>query len=890
MSIKIFPYSLVRYANLNHEVFGQLTFLQGGKLIEAHHHHLRRREELKNILCDALFPIISEQTNDQIRQQLINIKRKIFNNKRIAAEQLTLLQTLNSIALSESFEAYFLNEALLENFFEVNEPLFNREAALHRKIVQQMALKPELQNGLMLSSPVLYTQLADFISKDAEGFKQKELRMEFSLLRYLSRMAFKTSPFSSFTYTGVMTTVANPGDYFRKIHTVQSRLKLNNILFEYLRSVLRQHPILNEYLLLKINITAEIKDDKIQFLTNFNNIESFQQLTARGLQLLVLNYLQNINQSVTLEALIIYLSAHVENASRETLKAYLMKLINTGLFELGFGFSGMDENWDAKLLQFIRLIPDQNQSLSSLTDLFETLQIHLQSYSTAEPIQRYQILQRAETEVNSTFLQLQKEANLPYYTSADEKKNIVQEVDQSQHVFQTNNFVPYYFPARNILFEDCFTSQTEVLPEKGIADFVSKTNQLAKYLLPLDVMRKERIKMRDFYIKHYPEQQKIKVTEFYKDYYFYVKKPEKEQLKENAQTLTDIALWKTAILGKLKQNDVLNGTRNLTAAFFADLPVQSNLGIISAAGAFVQFYQRDKQDQVYGVINSLLPGMGKVSGRFLALFDSKIQEALITQNEATNPEAIKAELNDASTFNANIHPPLLKHELALPSGNNIYPADQQIKAGDLMVRLDSDTNGLILLLNDQEVYSYDLSLESFYNRSNLYQLLAHFNPEARISLQPFIQLIDQYDQGKFGDQEPDVYQLPRIVYEETIIIRRKTWRIKTSVIPVQQPVETDFNYFIRLNSWFNLQEIPTEAFLFLRKRAYQNKVADDEIAKKEGLHDDYKPQYLAFDKPLFVSMFKRLLARAGNYITLEEVLPVPGWDGVKEYLIQWYNG
>ncbi|OWK69289.1 lantibiotic dehydratase [Pedobacter sp. AJM] len=889
MSVRIFPYSLVRYANLNHDVFNQLTFHQGEKLIETHRDHLKKREELKNTLCDALFPIISEQTDDQLRQQLINLKRKIFNNKRVDAEQSTLIKGLNSKLLSESFEAYLLNETLINNFSEVNKTLFNHESTLHQKIVQQMALNPALQNGLMLSSPVLYTQLKNFVTKDPESFKQKELRMEFSVLRYLSRMAFKTSPFSSFTFTGVMTTSTHPVNHPNKNPKVQSKLKLNNILFEYLRSILRQHPVLNEYLLLKINITAEIKGDKIQFLTNFHNIESFQQLPANGLQLLIVNYFHQNHQSVTLAELIKYLSEHVENTVQESIKAYVIKLINTGLFEAGFGFTGMDENWDVKLLAFFKSVPDKNHLVKPLISLFEILQVHRESYSAAGTDERYVLLQQAERAVNSTFLPLQKEANLPYYTSAEEKKIIREKEFQHQEAFLTNNFIPYYFSARNIFFEDCFTSETEVLSEKGIAEFASKTNALAKFLLPLDVMRKERIKMRNFYIKHYPKYEKIKITEFYRDYYFYVKKPEKEQINQNDQALTDPMSWKTAVLAKLEQQTILDDTLNLSADFFADLPVSSDLGKILSAGAFVQFYACKKKDQLYGVINSLLPGMGKVSGRFLSLFDSKIQEDFITQNASLNPEVIKAELNDASTFNANIHPPLLSRELTLPSGNNIYPADQQINVGDLRVCLDSETNNLKLWLNDHELYSYDLSLESFYNRSNLYQLLAHFNPDARISLQPFIQLIDQYDLGRFANSAPEIYLLPRITFEETVIIRRKTWRIKTAVIPVQQTTEEDFDYFIRLHNWFELHKIPIKFFLFLRKRAYQNKAVDGEINKKEGLHDDYKPQYLALDKPLFVSMFKRLLARAGNNITIEEVLPVPLESGVKEYLMQWYN-
>lgn len=888
MSIKIFPYSLVRYAGLNCEVFDQFTFQPGKKLIERHQYHLQKKDELKNTLCDALFPIISEQTDDQLRQQLINIKRKIFNNKKINVEQLALLENLTPTGFSESLQAYTLNEALLDKFFTVNEPLFAREIGTYRQIIQQMALKPELQNGLMLSSPVLYTQLTDFIKKDPEGFKQKELRMEFSLLRYLSRMAFKTSPFSSFTYTGIMIPAPNSGDQSFKINKIQSRLKLNNILFEYLCAICKQHPILNEYLILKINITTAIKEGKIQFLTNFNNVESFQQLIANGIPILIINYLQSANQPVTLEILITYLLDHLEHISRENLKAYLIKLISTGLLEFGFGFSGMDENWDVKLLTFFESVLPKSMVISPLINLFRILQLHRDNYAGAKPAQRYQILQQAENEVNGVFLQLQKEAKLPYYSSAEEKKFIDMDEKRDHQSFLNNGFVPYYFSARNIFYEDCFTKNIEVLPEVGVANFVSKTNRLAENLLPLDVMRNERVKMRDFYLSHYPKQEKVKVVDFYRDYYFYVKKPEKVNAKDNEQAVTEKALWKAAVLLKLQEQDSSNGTFNLTADFFSDLPVPSDLGAVSSIGAFVQFYQHE--DQIYGVINSLLPGMGKVSGRFLSLFDSKIQTEFIWHNEAISPDVIKAELNDASTFNANIHPALLKQELSLPSGNNIYPIAQQIKVSDLSVCLNADSNALELIRNDQRVYSYDLSLESFYNRSNLYQLLAHFNPDARISLQPFIQLIDQHSQSKFEDEEPDIYQLPEIIYEETVVIRRKTWRIKTAVIPVQQSVETDFEYFIYLNSWLELQKIPRQIFLFLRKRGYQNKVADGVLAQKEGLQDDYKPQYIAFDKPVFVIMFKRLLARAGNYITIEEVLPVPAKGGVKEYLIQWYNG
>lgn len=888
MDCKIFPYSLVRYAGLHHKEFDLFNLSDTEVVINSQQNYLRKIEVLKNMLCEALFQVITRQTDNHCRQQLINLKRKIFNQKEIVPDQLLVLEKIIPSPLAADLHIYQTLLTEYHNFLLKQEALFDQEIRIHRRHMQQLALKPELQNGLMLSSPVLYTMLHDFTKKDPGRFKQKELRMEFSLLRYLSRMAFKTSPFSSFTYTGIMTMASGQINHSLNNHLVKSRLKFNNILLGYLRSVLKQHPEFKWFLLIKINITTEIKGDKIHFLTNFNNVESFQQLKANGLPMLLYNYLIAQSEPVTLNSLVDYLLHHVD-ADHETLKTYVFKIMDAGLFELGFGFSGMEEDWDASLLDFFKAIESKTAGVSIVINLFQTLRQIRDHYAAAVPTKRYELLQLAEQKVNEVFIQLQQEAGLPYYLTAHEKKKIDDPAMDSE-TFLTSSFVPYYFTARNIFYEDCYTSESSVLPAENIAAFVLKTDELAVHLLPLDLMRAERIKIRDFFNQNYLNQDKVAVTDFYRDYYFHVKKPEKECTHRHDDQPADITAWKASFLAKLKQGGYQADNLNFTASFFMDLPGCDDGAKHSSLGAFVQFYQDNHSNQFRGVINSLLPGMGKVSGRFLSLFDESISAEFIAHNEALHPGIIQAELNDASTFNANIHPPLLHYELALPSGNNIYSPEKQVKVGDLSVSLDADTGQLKLSWKDQQVYSYDLSLESFYNRSNLYQLLAHFNPDARVSLQPFIQLVDQYFLDLLGTDMPDIFMLPRITYEETVVLRRKTWRIKTAIIPIQMQQETDFNYFLRLNTWLNTQEIPAHVFLFLRKKAYQVKVAEGAKEKKEGLNDDYKPQYISFHSPLIVILFKRLLARAGTYITMEEVLPVPHQDVVKEYLIQWYKG
>ncbi|NII82852.1 lantibiotic dehydratase [Pedobacter sp. SG908] len=879
MSLQIFPYSLVRYAGLHHQLFDNLKFNDTEKLLKSIGALINEKEQLKNCFCDALYPIITEQQDDKVRQLLINIKRQIFNDKKINNEHiLHLPQTVRN-----DLQSYLDKAEELAFFLEEKALKFEEEQDLNRKWLQQMALNPELQNGLLLSSPLLYEQLKNFVKKDSHSFKQKEQRILFSLLRYLSRMAFKTSPFSSFTYTGLMTldqsgTPENPG----AVAQVNSRLKLNNSIFEYLKAIIKKHPLLNEHLFVKLNLTAEIKEDKICFLSNFNNIESFQQINANSLQLIVYQYLDGYHKPVTLKNLIDQCAIYLENPSHESIKIYLIKLVESGMLEMNPGFSGMDEHWDDKLLLFLKNLKREEPSVLAIIALFERLKDYRRVYQGTDLFERYNILQQAEKQLNAVFADLQQEAGLPLYSAASDGKLMAETPEIT--AFSMHQFVPYYFSARHIFYEDCFTSESLVLPGQPVEDFVSKTDELISYLLPLDVMRNERKKMIGFFLKQYSNDEAVALATFYKDYYLYVKKQEKEHKTEEGLDFLALRRWKEAVMAKIDQLDHANENLiRFNADFFADLPKSQNLAQKSSLGMFVQF--SDNEDGFSGVINALLPGMGKVSGRFLSLFDPEVTLSFVQYNEKLFPDQMKLELNDASTFNANIHPPLLAHELELPGGNNIYPLAQRFNIRDLKVRYNKERKALSLHSADLELFSYDLSLESFYNRSNLYQLLAHFNPDARVSLQPFIQLVDRFYLDKYPVPAPDIFVLPRIVYAENVVIRRKTWRVKTEIIPVQGLAEADFTYFIRLNNWLDRNKIPKEIFIFLRKRAYQAKPE----GKREGLHDDYKPQYLSFTHPLLVGMFKKLLLRAGEYITLEEVFPKPDQNTVREYLIQWYN-
>ena len=905
MSIEIFPHSLVRYAGMDYRKFNGFKLVGAREILEKQQQFLSEKAKLKLLICDKLYDLITAQTDEGCRQKLINLKRQVYNDKKIAVEKLEELAGLFPAELALALKSYLFLVQSITGFHAANRINFQQQLNEQHRKLQQLALDPSLQNGLLLSSPVLLEQLSGYQKKDPEHFRQKEHRMAFSLLRYLTRMSFKTSPFSTFTYTGIMRLSGEQRLTAATLSSrpVQHKIRLNNGLFEYLKSLLLHHPGINEFMTVRLNKTATISAQKIHFLINFNNIESFQLLPATGLPLFLFRYFKQEKPLINFAQLIEQVANQVENKDFPTVKNYLFKLVAAGLLELGMETSGINPKWDVHLLNFFQGIQNKHSDMDRLIQLFEQLQQHKLVYAEGNTTARRSVLEAAENQVAQVLKELQATAGLSVSSDA----GVPSPASKSTVTFETINFKAHHFSGRQLLYEDCYTAIPEFLNEILIKEFTEKADQLLNHLIPLDLLKAERQKMTRFFLEYYPENASVNVIDFYHDYYLQVKKPEKEQAATGIPAKASLGEWEKAVSLKLS---VLTadqpGCVNLNNDFFSALtPLNSQkVSPQYSRGLFVQFYEEKQvytknqtrpagtSKSIYGVINAVLPGMGKVSGRFLPLFSAEVTDDFVAHNARLYPDVIKAELNDASSFNANVHPPLLNYELALPGGNKSYPEKQQIQIENLQVSFDKKTDFLKLSYGEKQVYAYDLSLESFYNRSNLYQLMAHFNAEEKLFLAPFIHLVDAHYLKAEEEQVEEIRSLPRITYENSVIIRRKTWRIKTSAIPLQQASESDYDYFVRINDWRFEHGLPTNIFLFLRKRSFIVKTTVGN-GKKDGLNDDYKPQFISFEQPLLIDLLKRLLSRAGDYLILEEMLPeLPDeeqTEPVKEYLLQWYK-
>jgi hypothetical protein len=134
-----------------------------------------------------------------------------------------------------------------------------------------------------------------------------------------------------------------------------------------------------------------------------------------------------------------------------------------------------------------------------------------------------------------------------------------------------------------------------------------------------------------------------------------------------------------------------------------------------------------------------------------------------------------------------------------------------------------------------------------------------------------VRSIHEHSKQTAPSQADGVIILPRIMYENRIVIQRKLWHVSKNRLPVRANRETDAAYFLRLQQWRHELDMPDEVFM---RGAY------------------YKPQYISFNNPFLAAIFESCARSCNDTLEIEEMLPnsnqlAPTRGRVVEFLTQW---
>lgn len=982
MLMQLFPHFLMRVGGQPFERLESLNLTKPFQVIERINVHKREIGILREKMCDELYLIIKALKDPHDRVKLLNIKRDIFNGRSLLSEEVEVLKRYFTAEMFTCFREYQSASEEVSSLIAQGEQLFSAEMSFIRNNLRHLATNAELQKGLLLSSHSLLKRInGEYLNKDLKDFHKSDYDTERSLVKYLSRMCAKTSPFSTFTNLAKGTlhggngskgeggrAVAGVSLRSNQRTTTVSHIRLNNHLYRFLLNLLTENSAIYSSFLLKLNPTLTREEEQYCFLVNSDNVESFQYLPANPALEVCRNLVAAESEGLSYRGLVQKIvEGEYFDAETEEIASLIERLIDFGFLEFNIGVSGNDPDWDMRLREKLEEIADGVPLLTPLIQTLEHIRDLAHRYATADPTSRKEILEDAYARFRSICMSLHEAAGLPQEEreppegrrssapAATEppasSSNAIEDAEDKDGVFTRRRDTRFNFRPEQIFYEDTSIDISPEFDEEKTRELVSAVHCLLKELSFFEIARDERERMRYYFSGKYGPANAVPLLTFYEDYYREIKRPEEERIDalqkerrtklrqeaspdhqgqfiakesdifaEARQEIADSILlvpeieerrhlrsaWSERLAALIEAQGTAPGeevriTLEHIRAINRTLSIDVPGGHPTSYGMFIQFFdeqgQPDGRDGLKGVLNGPTPGFGKMISRFLHIFEPEMTDAQREWNLATEQNSILAEACDTSFFNANLHPPLMPFEVAIPDSNNSLPVTQQIPVTDLAVSFDESSRSLRLIHtpSGRFVYVFDLGLQNIMGRSPLYQLLCQFtlaNTPSGLPLREAINGIYERKDRLAGEGEISVR--PRIMFEDCVVLQRRAWIVPKRLLPLRRQQEGDWAYFIRLNEWRLERGIPEEVFVFILPQTTPELIPA-EGAKRLG-RDDYKPQYVSFRNPLLVKLLEGLMSKAPESCKIEEMLPrsdqlLGTKEGrrVTEFLIQTYG-
>ncbi len=945
--INLFPYFLCRIGGESYEELAKLDL--SPEFLARIDGILAAQKELnadKEIVCDLLHGHIATETDSRQQNQLLNLKRNIFNNKTLREKDLNDLHEIVSPTVLQKLSNYRDKQDVLAKTIADCGDLFKREISDSRTRLKGVAQLESLQKGLLLSSQLLLNNIQGYVERDPATLRKKELKTEESLVKYLTRMMAKTSPFSTFTNLAMGT--VEPQTKPEKIlktddngpKQVTSHICLNNYLYSFFKTVLLHLPEVYRQIPLRPNPTIRFEDENFVFLTNSNNIEAFQRIGNNPVVELFYELVKDHQQGIACQALIDdIITNEYFDAEAPEIEAYLNQLVSYGFLEFNLGVSGIDPFWDKKLIEVLKSIQAGAPVVGALIDALVKVREMAETYQKSAIGDRRRIIKEAHSILWEIAIALHEIAGLPEEErktpeersriaaekkaakgETEEKEEVTEEKPEEDETFTHQSNTYFHFKPEQIFYEDTSCNVTPAVSTTEAAGILEPLHKLLTGLQDYDGLLDDGEKMLQYFTTKYPNQETIDVMTFYEDYYREIKRPEVEQANKQKEQADKPAEEKTVFTpiitveattkrheaNRARMDKLVDLVKEsvLKKADHIDLK-PLHLGqdtfelpddALRSYGAFLQPFREN--GKLKAVINASFPGYGKMFSRFLHLLPAELTSEIRAWNKPDEKTEIFIENCDASFFNANLHPPLMPYEIWMPGGQNTLPASEQIPITDLSLVYQKDNNQLVLKHKEtrKTAHVFDLGFQGAKGRSPLFQLLSRFSLIKALFWQHATQSINVQYRNAEAEKSEEPIICPRITFEDSLIIQRKNWWFKNETLPQLLPTETEWDYFLKVNLWRKKYGLPDEVFIFITNHNEMQTLKPEQMTKLG--RDSYKPQYINFNNAVLIcNLFEKMLSKAPVGIKLEEMLPnskqmfsLDGTRYVTEFVMQWYTG
>lgn len=871
-SATFFPRFVCRVGGLPYDVVEGLTTSRSCALLD------RLAALEAEMACDgeAVAEAIGERIggldDKKARSRLLGLRRDVYNRRPIRSDRLAGLDA----DLRPRLEAFAGLQNRLETLRREVEEVLDGEVEGARSHLRRAIDDPAFQEGLLLSSRVLYDAQRRYLSRPPSRLRAKERQIERGLLQYLIRAATKATPFATFCtlLPGTLVDEVAAGEGARHLFDgsllpQDSRSRLNKAFFSIAFIFFVDRPELRRHLYVRPNPTLRrLEDGTLHYLSMATAREVFQRLPSTDVIEVILELLGDGRRRTGGE-LIRELAALQESEDPGALEAiggYLDRLIEIGLLHGTTDIPSQALDWDRRLIDFLAPIDAPRARISA--DLLRRLVAQAERYGEAPVIERRRHLVALER------------------TLADFRE---------EHGFEAARVT-------TPLYVDATAAAEAKLDRAALEPLVGDLRTYVELTARAAPLRRQQMNMRHFFDTFYAGRRAVPVLDFYEDYY-------REHYKE--YLARQQAAEKAGEEGESEGYDLTNpfgldsvararaGLKRLptlvsrrwaeldpaaeTAIDLTSEDLQQALGEVDPLGDLggwsASIFAVDlgagegHSPRLLLRQGSYSVGYGKMFSRFLDLFPPAFTDEVQERNRQLSRGRL-AELCDDANFNANLHPPLLDDEISYPIGES-RGSGGRIDLTDLEVH--PDRGAPILTLrhrrDGRRVSPIDTGFLAQNLRPPLYKLLAAFSPASSFRL-PL-----PLGSGPHFHPDSPVTVRPRITFNRRIVLYRRAWQVPGPIFPRLRDGESELDYFARVHRWRRRHALPDQVYASLGElhgaaAELAGSRGDDPLPTVES--QDRKPHFIDFRSPLLVTLFGRLAPEHDRFMaTLEERLPGP---------------
>jgi Lantibiotic dehydratase, N terminus len=817
-------------------------------------------------LSASLYETVSRANGDApLQHALLAVRRGVFNGRRLNDGDVAKVKAaLDEATLADLNEWRRLKELSATHGAE-SEKAVQRSLVRHRAALRRIAQSQSFRKGLLLSSPSFERALDEYVRFTAEKLDKKLRRTERTLLSYLLRTTHKTSPFSTLTAVSMVRFNEDAPAYAgvelpssEQQTAVRPNLRILSRIGQALRDSACEHPNLRLTLhgepvidgcRVKYWKRAEQGAKEAGHITVSEN--NFWIHLTPSLQVLLDEFAAHGVLTVAETGAV--LSERLQLAAKDALE-YVRLLIDNGFLDIG----GLRQSlFDPGC--WIRVADGLSQAVETeLSRAGEGIRnlLALTAAFEASPLAgRSQILQEIGTEVRKLLEAVGDTAPAP-----------------SLLVYEDSRLAAPSFELSRAAFEPITAAFAELQPLLSLFDPLLVTKASLKALFRKRFGRggtcADLLWFSDFFHEV-----------FYRPYQEASKQASKTQGTNpfGRGTLNPLKLPEVSALEKARNEFTDNIQRELDAARRSEQFEIPHDWVTSLGANLAEWHGRLSNSfffqpavlngETVAVLNHVYSGYGCMFTRFMHLFAAEgcesLEAALRAHVQSLQPEGVLfAEMQGGHDTNLNQHNLLTEAELVLPGERGMLPIERQIFVQELALRHDAESDEVYLYCGRLDKRIVPLYLGMFYPMllPELQTMLLHFLPPTilRASLVPV----------RFPEGSNVLYQ-PRVRYKQVILERAK-WTVSTSALPVRNPQELNFDFFVRFDSWRKEAGIPAEAFALLIPLR-----PGEAEGKADGPAAPQKPFYVDLQQPLFLLQLEKLVADNGGYLQFTECLPSP---------------